>query len=110
MHVPFYGRNTGLKKGAVPVEHSDATSLNEEFNAETAPGCQISGTASGAMPAGCIRNAGLYVSLREPYDARRAGSCGVRAFPRSPAQKRTSCRAKSNGRNVRPVLCQSSKI
>ena len=32
------------------------------------------------MPAGCIRNAGLYVSLREPYDARRAGSCGVRAF------------------------------
>jgi len=25
------------------------------------------------MPAGCIRNAGLYVSLREPYDARRAG-------------------------------------
>ena len=38
MHVPFYGRNTGLKKGAVPVEHSDATSLNEEFNAETAPG------------------------------------------------------------------------
>ena len=39
------------------------------------------------MPAGCIRNAGLYVSFREPYDARRAGSCGVRAFPPLPGPK-----------------------
>ena len=41
MRAPFCGFACGgiaLKKGAVPVEHSDATSLNEEFNAETAPG------------------------------------------------------------------------
>ena len=31
-------RGYRFEKGAVPVEHSDATSLNEEFNAETAPG------------------------------------------------------------------------
>ena len=44
------------------------------------------------------------------YDARRAGSCGVRAFPRSPAQKRTLRRAEPCGGSVRPVLCRSSKI
>lgn len=41
MRVPFCGfvcGGIGLKKGAVPIEHSDATSLNEESNAETAPG------------------------------------------------------------------------
>ena len=50
MHVPFYGRNTGLKKGAVPVEHSDATSLNEEFNAEPAPAARF----QGPLPAQCL--------------------------------------------------------
>ena len=62
-----------VKKGAVPIEHSDATSLLEEFNAETAPATRFQGplpvrnlsTAAGRGDIMCCRKSGDIMCCRE---------------------------------------------
>lgn len=73
-----------VKKGAVPIEHSDATSLLEEFNAETAPATRFQGpppvrdlsTAAGSGDIMCCRERGAAPGTSRRYRFRPAPSRG----------------------------------